>query len=91
MAPFYIRLRGFNVDEPEQPQNFVIVNLDECSASTRQTDNELKKEYTVGLPVETTSQQISFFPLAVDDYFMSVAILSGKFSDVDKVRVIHSF
>ena len=85
-------MRGFNVDQPEQvQQNFVIVDLDRCSASKRQTNNELKKEYAVGLRVKTTSQQISFFPLAVDDYFMSVAILSGKFSDVDKVRVIYSF
>ena len=64
------------------------MDLHNCTALTRQYDNELKDDYMVGAPVKTTSQQTSFFPLAMDDYFMSVAILSGKFSDVDEVRII---
>ena len=67
------------------------MDLHNCTALARQYDSGLKDEYALGPPVKTTSEQTLFFPLAVDDYFMSIAILSGKFSDVDKVRIICSF
>ena len=61
------------------------MDLVKCTAS-RETDDELRKKYSDGY-VKTTSQQTSFFPLVLDDYFMSVAILSGKFSEVDEVSI----
>ena len=61
------------------------MDLDKCTAS-RETNNELRKEHVEGC-VKTTSQQTSFFPLVLDDYFMSVAILSGTFSEVDEVSI----
>ena len=46
--------------------------------------NEYNKETAHALLKSgSTQSQQSFFPLAIDDYFMAVAILSGRKSEVN--------
>ena len=57
------------------------MNLNECKSSYHNNydENEVKK-YEKGitqLKSGSTESNQSFFPLAIDDYFMAVAILSG--------------
>ena len=63
-----------------EKQRVVVVDLHNCTASTKWMDDQLEEEYTI--PVKTDSQQTSFFPLILDDYFMSVAILTRQFCSV---------
>ena len=55
-----------------------VVNLDDLTAKKDQT---FDKNGTTQLQTRSTKQ--SFFPLAVDDYFMSVAILSNLGSSTE--------
>ena len=58
------------------------MNLNKCEGSYHNNydENEVKK-YEKGitqLKSGSTESDQSFFPLAIDDYFMAVAILSGS-------------
>ena len=55
--------------------------MDLHKTSSKEIEVEATDEYTKGNPIETKSQKTSFFPLSMDDYFMTVAILSERCSD----------
>ena len=60
----------------------IIVDLDKCNYSyNNKYDENTVKVYegnTAQLKSGSTQLSQSFFPLAIDDYFMAVAILSGS-------------
>ena len=61
------------------------MDLERCTASEK-TEGEIEKyrrRYENGAIEMTKKQQSTFFPMAEDDYFMTVAILSGKLSEKD--------
>ena len=57
------------------------VDLGLDKTSSEEIEVEARDEYINGNPIETNSQKTSFFPLSMDDYFMTVAILSERCSD----------
>ena len=60
--------------------------------TTKTNEVAIWEEYTTGpdIPTLHVSDRTSFFPLAMDDYFMAVAILSRQFGDkVSKNELLH--
>lgn len=55
------------------------VDLNECKVKTCSMSLEGADRYEEE-QIQTKSEQKSFFPLVIDDYFMAVAILSSQFS-----------
>ena len=60
--------------------SFITVDLHGLTATKGQDEETYKKhkEETVQLSSGSVESDQHFFPLAVDDYFMSIAILSKK-------------
>ena len=46
-------------------------------------EGEIKLKHRL---TDSQDRKITFFPLAVDDYFMAVAIISGKLNNDEKVN-----
>ena len=62
------------------------VDLNNRKCSYKNYDENEVQEYEGGiaeLQFGSTESEQSFFPLAIDDYFMAVAILSGRESEVN--------
>ena len=78
LVTIYIPLYSFR----NSPDGVIIVDLDECKGCNSYDENAVTvQEYEKGtalLKSGSTQSDQSFFPLAIDDYFMAVAILSGS-------------
>ena len=62
------------------------VDLNNRKCSYKNYDEKEVQEYKDGnvqLKSGSTESEQSFFPLAIDDYFMTVAILSGRETEVN--------
>ena len=62
------------------------VDLNNRECSYKSLDENEVQEYEdeiAKLKFGSTESKQSFFPLAIDDYFMAVAILSGRESEVN--------
>ena len=62
----------------------IAVDLKELSAKAVTDKNEYEGEVTMKSRL-ADSDKLSFFPLAIDDYFMAIAVLAKGLA-VDKVR-----
>lgn len=62
----------------------VVVDLHHCVTRDRNVNDNFTEE--VQLESGSLSSEPKFFPLAIDDYFMSVALLSKRFSKVFDIK-----